>query len=164
MKVPTSGEMGTKIRVVSLHRFYKISETLVRSLAEDILRIIGKKNKAEIEIIFLDDKSMREYNRKYASKDRATDVLSFGIDRRDFGQKVFLGEILISLDTALNNSRLYGTDFANEIVLYITHGILHLFGYDDGTAADSRKMVKKQDQIMGRLCCCRNLSEVLMPR
>ncbi len=128
------------------------------------MRMIRKESFADLELIFLDDKAMRRLNRRYASRDSSTDVLSFRIDRREFGQKRFLGEIIISLDTALKNSKVHGTDLAEEVVLYMIHGILHLFGYDDGDARRLREMVRKQNRILDKLCSCRNLSEVLMPR
>lgn len=156
--------MPSKVRVINLHRAYNLNERYAQNLAAKILKIINRERSAELELIFLDDKSIRKFNKKYKLENRATDVLSFKIDRRDFGQKLFLGEIMISLDTAFKNSKLYGTGFAHEIVLYIIHGILHLFGYDDERAADSRKMVKKQNRILDKLCSCRNLSEVLTPR
>jgi len=156
--------MPSKVRVINLHKSYNLNERYAQNLAAKILKIINRERTAELELIFLDDKSIRKFNKKYKLENRATDVLSFKIDRRDFGQKLFLGEIMISLDTAFKNSKLYGTSFAYEIVLYIIHGILHLFGYDDETAGDSREMAKKQNQILDKLCSCRNLSEVLTLR
>lgn len=150
--------------VVNLHKSYNLNKRYARDLAAEILKIINKDRLVELELIFLDDKSIRKFNRKYKFEDRATDVLSFKIDRKDFGQKAFLGEIMISLDTALENSKLYGTGFADEIVLYIIHGVLHLFGYDDGTAVDSRRMDRKQNRILDKLCSCKNLSKVLTPQ
>ena len=156
--------MVSKIRAFNFHKSYKLNKPFARNLARDILRIIGKEDAIELELIFIDDKSIKGYNRKYKSEDRATDVLSFGIDRSEFGRKTPLGEIIISLDTALRNSRIYATRFTDEIALYIIHGILHLFGYDDECARDSRRMAKKQKQILDKLCCSKNLSKVLMPR
>lgn len=128
------------------------------------MRMIRKEAFADLELLFLDDKAMKIFNKTYAFRDSSTDVLSFRIDRREFGQKRFLGEIIISLDTALKNSKIYGTDFTEEVVLYMIHGILHLFGYDDGNLRDSREMAGKQNRILDKLCSCRDLSEVLMPR
>ena len=128
------------------------------------MRMIRKEPFADLELIFLDDKAMKIFNKRYASRDSSTDVLSFRIDRREFGQKRFLGEIIISLDAALKNSKVYGTDFTEEVLLYVIHGILHLFGYDDGNPRDSREMARKQNRILDKLCSCRDLSEVLMPR
>ena len=156
--------MASVIISSNFHRLYKLNERFVSALARDILRIIGKDKAIDLELVFLDDKSIRRYNRMYRSRDRATDVLSFAIDRSEFGCKTPIGQIIISLDTALGNSRIYATSFAEEITLYIIHGILHLFGYDDERASDSRKMAVKQRKILDILWCSRDLSKVLMPR
>ena len=156
--------MSSRVKAINLHRSYKLNERFAQRLAVRVLRMINKERSAELELIFLDDKSMRVFNKRYRLKDRPTDVLSFRIDREDFGRKAFLGEIMISLDTASANSKRYGTDFAGEIALYIIHGILHLFGYDDESPEDKRRMARKQNQILDRLCACNDLSEVLMPR
>jgi len=152
------------IKALNLHRSYKLNEGFARNLAADVLRIIGKEGLADLELIFMGDKSMRSFNKKYKSEDRATDVLSFRIDRGEFGQKKFLGEIMISLDTALKNSKLYGTVFTDEITLYIIHGILHLFGYDDEDVRGRRRMNGKQSRILDKLCSLKDLSKVLTPR
>ncbi len=151
------------IKAVNLHKSYKLSERRARNLASKILKIVGKERPMDLEIIFLDDRSIKTFNKRYKSEDRPTDVLSFRIDRREFGCKVPLGEIIISLDTASRNSKIFGASFANEVALYVIHGILHLFGYDDEDAEDSRRMSKKQNLILESLRTCKNLSKVLMP-
>jgi len=152
------------IRAINLHKAYKLNELFARNLASEILRIINREPLVDLELIFLDDKSMKKFNKRYRLEDRPTDVLSFRIDRREFGCKVPLGEIIISLDTARKNSKIFGTDFADEVALYIIHGILHLFGYDDESPDDARRMARRQSQILDKLCSFKNLSKVLTPR
>lgn len=156
--------MHSRVKAVNLHKSYKLNERSAQNIALKILRMIGKEKNAELELVFLDDRSIRRFNKRYKLEDRSTDVLSFRIDRREFGQKIFLGEIMISLDTALRNSKTFAASFKDEVTLYIIHGVLHLFGYDDENAKDRRKMVKKQNLILKRLNKCKNLSEVLTPR
>ncbi len=155
--------MTSTIRTFNLHKSYKLNESLIKSLVCDVLKAIGRDKAIDLEIVFLDDKSIKDYNKKYKSENRATDVLSFGIDRVGSGRKMPMGEIIISLDTAFKNSGIYATPFADEVVLYIIHGILHLFGYDDQCKRDSCAMAIKQKQILDRLCSSKNLSKVLMP-
>lgn len=91
-------------------------------------------------------------------------MLSFKIDSRGFGLKGFLGEIFISLDTALENARAFKARFEDEIVLYLVHGILHLAGYEDENVRTRLRMSKKESYILKRLCRNEDLSKVLMPR
>lgn len=156
--------MRSKVKAVNLHKSYKIDEAFAQGIASKILRMLKRENRVELELIFLDDNTIKKFNKKYKSENAPTDVLSFKIDRREFGQKIFLGEIMISLDTAFKNSEIFGVSFTEEIALYIIHGILHLFGYNDENPGDSLRMIKKQNQILERLCKCKDLSKVLMPR
>ena len=156
--------MRSKVKASNLHAVYKLDESFAQKIASKVLELLKKEDKAELEFIFVDDKAIKVFNRKYKRENRSTDVLSFRIDRREFGQKIFLGQIIISLDTASKNSQIFGTSFTDEIVLYIIHGILHLFGYDDGNAKDRLRMSDKQNLILERLRECKNLSKVLMPR
>lgn len=150
--------------VENRHKRYRLNERLIGAIATDVVKMLRKNGRADLEFIFVADAEMKRFNKTYLGLDRATDVLSFGIDRREFGDDAFLGQIIISLDTARRNAYEFKSVFTDEIVLYVVHGILHLFGYDDLSARASRRMIKKQDAIMERLGKCRNLSRVLTRR
>ena len=152
------------VRATNRNGSYKINELFVERLASGVLKTLKKAKDAEIEIVFLDDKAIRKLNKAFKKEDAATDVLSFRIDREEFGRKKFLGEIVISLDTAQRNARLFGTAFEFEIVRYIIHGILHLFGYDDLTERDRSKMWLEQERLLSDLCIREDLSKVLTRR
>jgi probable rRNA maturation factor len=92
-------------------------------------------------VVFLNDKEIRWLNRKYLNHDRPTDVLAF--DYRALGS-----ELAISLDTAARNAKIYNTSLKEEIMLYIIHGILHLYGYNDTTVRARKRMFKKQSAIV----------------
>jgi len=156
--------MRSDIKVSNLHKRYKLNESFAEKIASKILELLKRNGRAQLEFIFVDDKTIKIFNKRYKHENIPTDVLSFKIDRREFAQRAFLGEIIISLDTALRNSKAFGTTHTDEITLYIIHGILHLFGYDDESPEDSIRMSRKQDLILERLRKCKNLSEVLMPR
>jgi len=64
---------------------------------------------------------------------------------------VIKGEVIISTDAAIKNSRIYKTSLAQEVVLYIIHGILHLIGYDDCCGIDISKMRKKEEETLNLL-------------
>lgn len=144
------------IVVRNLNKKHRLNEKFIKKLTADILNILRKPRSAELEIIFLSDSAIRLLNRRYKGRNISTDVLSF-----ELGE---LGEVIISSDTALRNSRIFSTSFEEEIVLYIIHGILHLFGYDDETAGAKNRMSKKENGIRERICGKENLSKVLMRR
>ena len=100
----------------------------------------------ELNICFVDDGEIRRLNSLYRGKDKATDVLSFAwndgggrpghearrnLPRRAWGEKAnFLGEVVISVETARRNAAAEGHSTLNEIRWLILHGVLHLLGYD----------------------------------
>ena len=147
--------MNASIAVSNLNKKHRINERFVGEIARGILRAL-KKHNTELEIIFLSDAAIKPVNEKYKHSNRATDVLSF-----DLGS---CGQILISSDMALRNSRVFNTPLEKELVLYVVHGILHLFGYDDEKPKDRSRMFRKQDSIMEMLCAKVSLSKVLTRR
>ena len=155
---------ASNIKIMNRNDSYGLNEACIKRIVLNILKLINKPQNTELEVIFLDDESIRALNKRYKKEDRPTDVLSFKIERKEFGLRSFLGEIFISSDTAFENSKIFGTGFERELTLYIIHGILHLFGYDDENAEDRARMSKRQTQILGRLCETENFSKVSMRR
>lgn len=153
-----------KIEVKNLNTKYKLNEIFVKDAALKILDFLGRIQNTELEFIFLDDKSIKVLNRKYKKSNRPTDVLSFDLAGGESGTPKVFGEIFISLDRALENSKAFGTKFAEEVVLYVIHGILHLFGYDDENEPDAVRMSRKEQYILERLCRKEDLSKVLTRR
>lgn len=88
-------------------------------------------------------------NRKFLSQDYPTDVLAFDLTNRyqPSSRENFLGEIVISTDTAKRNAKTYNTSFRQEIKLYIIHGILHLLGYEDKTKNEKELMRRKEKEL-----------------
>lgn len=156
--------MTPKINIHNKNKKFKLNELFLKRLAFEALDIVKGRGVGELEIVFLSDKAIKPLNNKYMGENRPTDVLSFNIDTDEFGKKGFFGELFISTDTALANSRVYGTRLENEIALYVIHGILHLFGYEDYTKKDRMEMSKKQDKVLETLCKRIDLSKVLTRR
>ena len=154
-----------RVTVFNAHRLYQVNGAVVKKLTMKALGLIGKKDAAaELEIVFLDDRSIRALNKKYKRRDRPTDVLCFAIPRGASDGYAFLGEVFISLDTAFVNAAVFGTEFSDEITLYLVHALLHLFGYDDGTPVARARMSKKEGAILQWLRVNEDLSKVLTPR
>ena len=100
----------------------------------------------EFSVVLLTDAAMRNYNRDYRSFDKPTDVLSF---RGDDG---YLGDILISAETAYNQVRQSRTlDFETNLHRLILHGLLHLMGHDHET--DDGEMRAIERRLRRRLQC-----------
>ena len=107
--------------------------------------------KAEFNIIIIDNERIRKINKEYRNIDRETDVISFALeDAKDFVYDDFrlLGDIYISLDKVKEQSELYGHSFLRELAFLSVHGLLHLLGYDHMKKEDEEVMFKKQDEIL----------------
>ena len=85
---------------------------------------------AEVHVVITDDETIRDLNRHYRSTDRTTDVLSFADGDELPTGRLFLGEIVISLDTARRQAEALGHDEVRELSELALHGTLHLLGYD----------------------------------
>lgn len=117
---------------------------------------------AELSVAIADDEIIRELNREFRQKDSATDVLSFPANdvtkplremmEEGFEPEVgeggapFLGDIVISTDTAARQAQEYGNTLQEEICFLAVHGTLHLLGYDHIEPADEEIMREKQRQ------------------
>ncbi len=152
----------TGIEVENRVLSHKLNEVVIKRIIRKILISIKKPHCAKLEVVFLDNNSIRSLNVKYKRRDRPTDVLSFKIDLKEFGSEKFLGEIFISPEIAFRNAKIYETRFEEELVRYIIHGILHLFGYEDESKVDKTRMFKRESEILEHLCEKENLSKVLI--
>jgi probable rRNA maturation factor len=115
----------------------------------------GLPTDARMTVAFIDDEEMRELNRRYRTKDKTTDVLSFGqaVGRakgelavaklaRDADGGLDVGDILISPAQAGRQARRRRHPLAREIAFLAAHGALHLLGFEDETPAGYREMVR----------------------
>lgn len=134
-----------RINVINQNKKKRINLKLVKKTIRFVLkRLNRKKRKIDLNIIFVKDAYIKRLNRIYKHKGYATDVLCFCIS----GTQT---DIFISTDRALANSRRFKTSFINELNLYVIHGILHMFGFRDGTRSERKKMERVQDEILREL-------------
>jgi len=95
---------------------------------------------AELSVLLTDDSLIQQLNAEHRKKDRATDVLAFELDAPDRDEPRVLGDVVISLDTALRQARGRQRPLLAEVRFLLAHGLLHLCGYDHGTPAEKREM------------------------
>lgn len=98
----------------------------------------------EVSVALLDDTQVRDLNREYRGMDSATDVLTFEGDPEAGGP---LGDIAISVDTAMRQAEARGAKLAEELAFLAIHGGLHLLGYDDQTEEDRIDMLRRMNEI-----------------
>jgi probable rRNA maturation factor len=91
---------------------------------------------------------MRIINRRYRGKDYATDVLSFSYGKMKMDGRLFLGEIVIAPEVAVDQSNRFGGSPEKELRKLLVHGTLHLLGYDHET--DRGEMKRIQAKLLRR--------------
>ncbi len=109
--------------------------------------------KSEISFLLVDDKEITLMNKKYLGRDRPTDVISFPQDfsgKRTNRQIINLGDVVISLERAGEQSKKYGKTLWEEIKLLIIHGVLHLLDFDDKSKSSKNKMRQMEKSLMKR--------------
>lgn len=92
---------------------------------------------ASISLAVVDDPTIHGLNRQFLQHDYPTDVLSFVLEASDTHLK---GEIVLSADTAAAVAAAGGWNEADEQLLYVVHGMLHLVGLDDQDSGTARQM------------------------
>jgi probable rRNA maturation factor len=104
----------------------------------------------EIGVSIIGEVAMTRMNEGYLRHKGSTDVITF--DYTDASRpKCLAGEIFVCLDEALVQASRFRVTWQNELVRYAVHGILHLSGFDDKTAAARKKMKREENRLMRQL-------------
>ncbi|MEX0820154.1 MAG: rRNA maturation RNase YbeY [Pirellulaceae bacterium] len=120
-------------------------------LLQEAVRIVARGESvdtADVSVAIVDDALIRDLNRKYLQHDYATDVLSFLLS--GLGEPME-GEIVVSADTAAREAVRYEWSVADELLLYVIHGALHLVGYDDASDEQRETMRRKERDYLAEL-------------
>ena len=114
------------------------------AIATWLSAVIASENKSEGEInyIFCDDEYLHKINVEYLNHDTLTDIISFDYT---MGNEIG-GDIFISVERVLDNSKDYNTNFDDELKRVLVHGVLHYCGYKDKSEVDETLMRSKEDE------------------
>lgn len=116
----------------------------VRQLVLGVLRAEGRAYQC-VDLVLLDEGSMRDYNRRFHGMDESTDHLGFQYEA-PAGR--VSGDIFVCLDEVARQASEYGTTFRRELGKVVVHGVLHLCGWSDGTAARRRRMHAREEELL----------------
>ena len=112
----------------------------------------AKSPPAEVTVVLTDDRTLRRLNRRFASLDRATDVLSFPAEADAERQDArYLGDVIISVPRAQRQAASRGHPVRSELSLLAVHGVLHLLGYDHTRPLQRRRMSDLHARALQRL-------------
>ena len=118
---------------------------LARSV-ERALRAVGR-GAGDVDVLVVDDAAIKCLNRLHRGVGRRTDVLAYPLETPGTPSPL-VGQIVISAETARRQARRLDVPLATELDLLVTHGVLHLIGYDDRDPIEARLMHERERRIL----------------
>ncbi|MCR4888679.1 MAG: rRNA maturation RNase YbeY [Ruminococcus sp.] len=141
---------------------------LIRRCCQAVLTTEKFGKDAEVSVSFVSNNEIKNLNKIYRNKDSVTDVLSFPLTSEDGTVElnpetgaVQLGDVVISLETAVKQAQNYGHSLEREVGFLTVHSMLHLLGYDHETSQlDQRIMREKEESVLEKLGISRDVTFV----
>jgi len=138
---------------------------LIRRCCQAVLATENFEMGAEVSVSFVSNEEIQRLNNQFRNKDASTDVLSFPLmsdgvyeTNKDSGSAM-LGDVVISLETAVKQAQLYGHSLEREIGFLTVHSMLHLLGYDHETDPLSERIMReKEEAVLEKLGIARDLT------
>ena len=137
----------------------------LKNIAQAVYDVLKQKDNLKVELGFVSDEQIKEYNRQTRGVDKVTDVLSYPtldgicgkvVYKKDFptdidGKYLFLGSIILCEEKIKSQAKEYGHSVKRERDYLIIHGLMHLFGYDHMTDQDKAVMRQKEKEVLKKL-------------
>lgn len=139
-----------QVRIVLHVRRPAISARRLRAIVRHTLRRERCPARTAVNIVLVDDRTIRRLNRRYRHTDTVTDVLAFAAGTTEDRFRV-LGDVVVSVDRARVQARRVGHPVRTEVALLAVHGLLHLLGYDDQTRTGARAMMARQRALLAEV-------------
>lgn len=139
---------------------------IINDVIKTALEVEGVVDDVEVSVSFVDNEEIQKLNKYYRGIDSPTDVLSFPLvefeeiyydvdlpdETNEDIQKVEpIGDIVISLEKAMQQSIEYGHSFEREVAYLTAHSMFHLLGYDHESDEDKKIMREKEETVMAKL-------------
>ena len=130
--------MSRNYQLLNRQRKYRVNSADIHRLLDKLTRELETPD-ASFSVVFVTDAAIRTYHHQYRGYDKSTDVISFR------GDEGYLGDILISTETAYNQARKSRTlNFDANIRRLLLHGLLHLVGHDHETDHGEMRTIERR--------------------
>ena len=137
------------IHVANLQKRVRVPVSKLKRLVALILK--GEKAPdLVLSFAIVGNRRIRTLNRRFLNHDYATDVIAFALGEPGEAGGVH-GEIVVSAEYASREAKKRGIPVQEEMLRYVAHGVLHLLGYDDHTAAKKKKMWERQERYLKKV-------------
>lgn len=160
--------MSHKVYITNQQHTVKVPSglrILIRRSCHAVLEAEKFEGPAEISVTFVDNAEIQRLNKQYRNKDAATDVLSFPLGENneyDINQETgaaMLGDIVISMERAMEQAELYGHSLQREVAFLTVHSMFHLLGYDhENGGMEAVRMREKEEAALIQLGLPRTVS------
>ena len=160
--------MSNKVLISNDQKTVKVPSglrILIRRACNAVLEYEKFEGSAEVSVTFVDNARIAELNSEYRSKPMPTDVLSFPLgsdgvyDINESNGCQMLGDIVISMEKAMEQAELYGHPLQREVAFLTVHSMLHLLGYDhEQGGIEAVRMREKEEAVLIQLGLPRTVS------
>ncbi len=134
------------VEIANLQKHYEINKSKIRKVVKVVLNKEVKS--AKLSIAFVDNEEIKRLNERFLGSNEVTDVIAFPLNNKE---DILSGEIVISVETAVEVANRKRSNVEGEIILYLVHGILHLLGYNDNNKKNAKIMHEKESEILAFL-------------
>jgi probable rRNA maturation factor len=163
--------MGVSVFVADEQHAQPVDMLQWHRLTERVLDAEGIRGNVEVSVLFVDEQTIADLNRRFNSKDGPTDVLAFPIDEDpaeggrspDSGGSgpgytpaepadlpTLLGDVVICPQVAARNAPEHAGTYDDELALLVVHGLLHLLGMDHDEDDDAVAMETREQDLLAR--------------
>ncbi len=115
----------------------------LKPIYQATLKQTGSAEEKDASVVLITSEEMKTLNKTYRNIDRSTDVLSFEDESEEY-----FGDIFINVSAVESQAMAYGHTLKREFCFLVTHGLLHLLGYDHQTESDKKIMFDLQERIL----------------
>ncbi len=160
--------MAHKVYISNRQKAVKIPSglrILIRRSCNAVLELEGFGQPAEVSVTFVDNEEIAKLNLQYRKNPNPTDVLSFPLNEGEAYEKnqetgaAILGDIVISMEKAVEQAQLYGHTLQREVAYLTVHSMYHLLGYDHETGGiEAVHMREKEENALIKLGLPRTVS------
>ena len=132
----------------------EVDLTRVQSLAEHVREALRLHPLVDVGVIFVDEAPMTDLHVRWMDEPGPTDVLSFPMDELIPGSEEMLsaegvlGDVVICPQVARRQAEVAGHEEINEILMLLTHGMLHLVGFDHAEPEEEKEMFALQKELL----------------
>ena len=141
--------------IIQNQKLWKDLDNFFCMLVLDLLsKITEDKNelKKSASILLTDDLYMKEINNKWRKLEKATNVLSFPVNKQIKEEDYFfIGDIVLSYETILSECKLRKKSFKDHFLHLLVHGFLHLLGYNHDNKRNEKEMEELEVNYLSEL-------------